>query len=479
VTAAIGWWAFAAFNAVVLAYFVLINAVYLLTSAVAFVALRRYARRLKTIDIEALLGTAGAPPITLIAAAYNEAATCVETTRALLTLTYSDYEILVVNDGSKDETLRVLTEAFALEPAPRFPTASIPTQKVRGVYRSRRNPSLWVLDKVNGGKPDAVNAAVNHCRTPLVCVIDADTLLERDALTRVVRPFLEDATTVAAGGTIRVVNGCRVESGIVTEVRLPRTWLARFQVLEYLRAFLAGRMGWSALHSTLIISGAFGLFRRQAVVDVGGYATDTVGDDMEMVIRLHRWFRSRRLPYRMEFVPYPVAWTECPETLRQLGRQRDRWQRGLAETLWRHRVMLLNPRYGLVGVLAFPYLFFLELWGAGLEAAGYLAFALALVLGRANGSYVIAFLMVAIVLGIVLSIAAVGLEELSLRRYPRPRDLLALFGFAAVEAFGYRQLQTWWRARGLVSALRGKKGWGEMARRGFRGAEAPAKGAAP
>ncbi len=472
------WLAVRVFNAIVLAYFLLINAVYALTSAVAFISLRRYTRRLKTVDVEELLGMAGAPPITVVAAAYNEAAVCVDATHALLTQAYADYEILFVNDGSKDDTLRLMTESFELEPAPRIPTASIPTQRIRGVYHSRRHPNLWVIDKENGGKPDAVNAGVNHCRTPLFCVLDADTLLERDALTRMVRPLLEDATVVGVGGIIRVVTGCRVEAGMVKEIHLPKGWLARFQVLEYLRAFLAGRVGWAAMNSTLIISGAFGHFRRQAIVDVGGYANDSLGDDMEMVMRLHRWFRSRRIPYRLEFIPDPVAWTECPETLRQLGRQRDRWQRGLADTLWRHRVMLFNPRYGVLGMIAFPYLFFLELWGAGLEALGYMAFALTIVLGRAHGPYAFAFLMVAIVLGIALSIAAVGFEELTFRRYPRPGDLLALFGFATLEAFGYRQLQTYWRAQGLVSYLRGTKTWGEMPRRGFQAATTASKGSA-
>lgn len=469
---ALGWLAFDAFNALVLAYFVAVNAFYLATSLVAFGALRRYARRLKTLDLEDLLATAGAPPITLIAPAFNEAATCVEATRSLLTLDYADYEILVVNDGSTDATLGTLTAAFALEPAPRAPTAALATRPVRGTYHSRRHPNLWVLDKENGGKADALNAGLNFCRTPLFCAMDADSLLEREALTRIVRPFLEDSSTVAAGGIIRIVNGCRVGSGVVTDIRLPRSWLARFQVLEYLRAFLAGRMGWSALNATLIISGAFGLFRRQAVVDVGGYATDTVGEDMELVVRLHRWFRQRRLPYRIEFVPDPVAWTECPETLRVLGRQRDRWQRGLTETLVRHRGMLCNPHYGVVGLVAFPYFFFLEMCGAAVEVVGYVTFVLAVLLHRANAPYVVAFLMVAIVLGIALSIAAVGLEELSFRRYPHLRDLLALFALAVLEGVGYRQISTLWRARGLVSALRRKKGWGEMTRKGFAPAAA-------
>jgi cellulose synthase/poly-beta-1,6-N-acetylglucosamine synthase-like glycosyltransferase len=382
---ALEWLVFSGFATVVLVYFTVLNAFYLFFSIIAFRSLRRYARRIKTIDLEDLLTSAGAPPITLISPAYNEESTCVEATRSLLTLNYREYEILVVNDGSKDDTLPVLTDAFDLEPAPRATTASLTTEPIRGTYHSRRHPHLWVLDKENGGKADALNAGLNYCRTPLFCAMDADSLLERDALTRIVRPFLEDTTTIAAGGIIRIANGCRVESGTLTSVRLPTSWLARLQVLEYLRAFLAGRMGWSALNATLIISGAFGLFRRSLVVEVGGFATDTVGEDMELVIRLHRYCREQGIPYRIEFVPDPVAWTECPESLRVLGRQRDRWQRGLTEALLRHRHMLLNPRYGIVGMLSYPYFFFLEMLGGAIEMAGYAAFILAIVLGRTSG----------------------------------------------------------------------------------------------
>ena len=461
------WDALDFFNALVLVYFIALNGVYLGTSLSAFVALRRYARRLKTLDMDDLLTSGAAPPITLIAPAYNEEATCVEATRSLLMLRYPEYEILVVNDGSRDQTLARLTEAFDLVPAPRARTSNIPSKAIRGTYRSRRHANLIVIDKENGGKADTLNAGLAYSRTPLFCAMDADSLLEPDALMRVARPFLEDASTVAVGGIIRIVNGCTVENGVVTRVALPRNRLARLQVLEYLRAFLSGRMGWAALDATLIISGAFGLFRRSTVVDVGGFATDTVGEDMELVVRLHRHCRERGIPYRVTFVPDPVAWTECPESLQVLGRQRDRWQRGLSEVLMRHKRMLFNPRYGRIGMVAYPYFFFLEMLGPIIEMAGYVAFVLAVVSGRASEPYVIAFLMVAFVLGVTLSLAAVALEELSFHRYPGMRSLMALFGLAFVESLGYHQLSTYWRFRGMISAARGKKGWGTMTRRGF------------
>lgn len=299
--------------------------------------------------------------------------------------------------------------------------------------------------------------------------MDADTLLERDALHRVVRPFLEDETTVAVGGTIRIVNGCRVRHGLVEEVGLPGNLLARVQVLEYLRAFLAGRMGWDALDATLIISGAFGTFQRAAVVEAGGYATDTVGEDMELVVRLHRMMRERKEPYRIRFLPDPVAWTEAPESTRVLGRQRDRWQRGLAQVLTRHRIMLLNPRYGRIGLVSYPYFVFLEMFGPFFELIGYLSVPLLLLTGKVNLLFAATFLAVAIGLGLVLSVLAVALEELTFRRYPRRSDLYRLFFLAFAENIGYRQLSAWWRIRGMWNWLRKDESWGKMERKGFAG----------
>lgn len=461
---------------IIIVYFVILNSGYLITSIIAFRSLRRYSQRLATLRFDEL-GAADVPGITLVGPAYNEEATCVEAVQALLTLQYPDYEIIIVNDGSKDKTVERLIGAFDFRAAERVPTAQLATKKVKQTYRSARHPNLWLIDKENGGKADALNTGVNHCRTPLFCAMDADTLLERHALTRIVRPFLERDETIAVGGIIRIVNGCTVESGIVTDVRMPPNFVAKLQVLEYLRAFLAGRMGWAAINATLIISGAFGLFKREAVVEVGGFAHDTVGEDMELVVRLHRRFREWKRPYRVAFLPDPVAWTECPEKLRVLRRQRERWQRGLTEVLSRHIGMLFHPKYGRIGMIAFPYFFFLEMLGPLVEVAGYLIFFLDIVVLKAfNPVYAAAFISVAILLGMTLSLAAVGLEELSFRRYHRFRDLVTLFALAIVENFGYRQLTTVWRLEGLISALRKKRGWGKMERVGFQPKQ-PAKAA--
>ncbi|MCA9738285.1 MAG: glycosyltransferase family 2 protein [Gemmatimonadetes bacterium] len=461
-----------AFNLLVLVYFGLINTVYGAITVQAVRALGRYVPSLGTFSALEPTLIAAAPPITVFAPAYNEEATCVESVRSLLALDYPEHEILVVNDGSSDGTLARLKEAFDLVPGVRARTAQIPTARVRGLYSSRLHPNLWVLDKENGGKADALNAAVNHCVTPLFCAMDADSLLERDALMRIVRPFLEDATTVAAGGMIRVANSCRLKGGVITEVRLPKSRLARFQVLEYLRAFLVGRVGWTSANASLVISGAFGLFKRLTVVGAGGYASrftlgETVGEDMELVVRLKRHCQESGTPCRIAFVPDAVAWTEVPEDLRTLGRQRDRWQRGLYESLVRHRQMLFNPRYGFTGMIAFPHFFFLEMVGPIIEVLGYGTFALSLVMGWAVSGYVIVFFLMAVVLGALTSLVAVALEEYAFHRYLRMRDVLSLFLLAVGENFGYRQLTVFWRFRGMWKLLRGQADWGRMQRKGF------------
>lgn len=455
------------FNWVVLGYFTLLNLTYLFTTLAAFGVIRRYTARLKSVHAAELLSSAGAPPITIVGAAFNEQATVVEAVRSLLNLEYPSYRICIVNDGSKDDTLGVMIREYAMEPVDLFPTGRIETRPVRGIYRSTTHPDLFVVDKENGGAADARNAGFNYARTPLVCVIDADSLLERDALLRIARPFLEDRDTVAAGGIIRVINGCTVASGFVTNVRMPRNLLARFQVLEYLRAFLSARVGWDAIDANFLVSGAFGVFRRDVLIEANGYDRGTIGEDMELTLRIQRTQYERDARHRIEFIPDPVCWTEVPETIRQLGRQRDRWHRGLLQVFDRHRDMVGNGRYGRLGVVAMPYLFFLELYGPIIEALGYLSFAVTVILGGASGPYIIAFFALAFAFGMALSISAIALEELIFRRYARFRDLLQLFALGVLEAFGYRQLNTWWRIRGTISFFRGVQTWGTMERRGF------------
>jgi cellulose synthase/poly-beta-1,6-N-acetylglucosamine synthase-like glycosyltransferase len=410
-----------------------------------------------------------APPITLMAPAYNEALTIVESVRSLLALQYPNFEVVVVNDGSKDETLQVLIDAFELTPTQRHYHLSASCAPIRGLYSGAKQPKLLVIDKVNGGKSDALNAALNLSRAPIVCSMDADSLLEPDALLRAVRPFVEDPErTVAVGGTIRIANGCKIAFGRVVEVGAPRNLLALLQTVEYLRAFLMARLAWSKVDALTIISGAFGLFRRQAVLDVGGYSHGTVGEDMELVVKLHKHFRRLGKPYRIAFTPEPVCWTEAPESWSVLARQRARWHRGAMETFFRHRDMILNPRYGRVGVIGFGHILLVDVLGPVIEIFGYVLIPAFWLLGVLSLDYLWALLAVTFGFGVVISVGALALEEVELRRFPNARSLLILMGAAVLENFGYRQINNFWRLRGLWQFLRGAQGWGSMTRKGFR-----------
>lgn len=448
----------------VLVYFLAINGHYLVLTVLAFRNVRR-ARRHGAVDWQPLYRRGLAPAISVLCPAHNEAETIVDSVRALGLLRYPEHEVIVINDGSTDETLARLIEAFALVPSDETLPLLVASAPVRAVYRTPRYPWLVAIDKENGGKGDALNAAINASRHPLICAVDADSLLEPDSLERVAAPFLADPLhTIACGGMIRVLNGCTVRDARVTQVHMPRPWLEAFQALEYLRAFLLGRLGWGEAGSLLIVSGAFGLFRKADVVAVGGYRTDTVGEDMELVLRLHD--RARTAGDRVAFVADPVCWTQAPGRLRGFRSQRSRWQRGLAQSLWLHRRMIGRRAYGRVGMVGLPSFVLFELLGPVIEAGGYVLFALQLWLGRLSPSMSLAFVAVAVGLGMVMSFATVYFEARTFHRYRGP-DLARLMLVALLENFGYRQYTVYCRLCGLWDWLRGSPGWGQPERASF------------
>ncbi|HEY8581725.1 MAG TPA: glycosyltransferase [Capillimicrobium sp.] len=452
---------------VVLGYFLLVNGFYAFLFVSSALEMRRHLEATWQEGRWRLLGSEAAPRISILAPAYNEEATVSESVRSLLTMQYPSLEVVVINDGSSDGTMEVLQRDFELVPVHPIFRRQVTTQPVRGLHRSRLRSDLLIVDKANGGKADALNAGLNVASGELVCAIDADTLIEPDALLKMVRPFLYGDDVIAAGGTIRAINGAVVRDGRIVEVRAPRGFVAGVQGVEYTRAVLTGRLGWNRLGGNLIISGAFGLFRRQATLDAGGYEHNTVGEDMELVARLRRRAIERGGPHRVDFAPDPVAWTEVPSSLRVLARQRDRWHRGLADVLWRHRRVLLNPRYGTLGLVAAPYFFFVELLAPVIELLGIVGLAVGLALGAVDPQFALLLFLVAYGLGLVMTLATIGLDECSYRGYGGLRQRLRLVGWALVEPFGYRQLTAVWRVQGLVRYLRGNTDWGVMTRSGF------------
>jgi cellulose synthase/poly-beta-1,6-N-acetylglucosamine synthase-like glycosyltransferase len=451
----------------VFAYFIGVNSFYVVLLASAALELRQHRRLSRGEGRWRVLGSPVAPSISLIAPAYNESSTIITSLRALLGLNYPSLEIVVVNDGSTDDTLPILREHFGLVAVHPIYHKRIDTRPVRGLFYSSTYPNLVVVDKENGRKADALNAGINLANGDLVCAIDTDTLIESDALQRMVRPFLRRDDVLAVGGTIRIVNGSIIRGGRVDEARVPTSPLAALQVVEYLRAFLFGRLGWNRLGGNLIVSGAFGLFRRDAILAAGGYLHATIGEDMELILRLRRHAYEEGGPGRVDFVPDPVGWTEAPERLRSLAGQRDRWHRGLADVLWRHRRVLLNPRYGAMGLVSYPYFLFVELLAPVVEAVGLAGAVAGIAMGTINGDFALALFLAAYGLGAALTAATLAMEEVSFHRYERMRDRLALLGWTLVENLGYRQLTVYWRLRGLLGFLRGRTDWGAMERTGF------------
>lgn len=407
-------------------------------------------------------------PISVIAPAYNEELSIVQSVRALLALEYPEHEVIVVNDGSKDRTLDTLIEAFGMKKTERTQIAHLQHTRILGVYRSKRYPNLLVVDKENGRKADAANAGIGFARTPLVCVIDADSIIEPDGLLRAAEPFMyDDDRLVAVGGAIRIVNGCIVKGGSLHRMGIAKEMIPRIQIVEYLRAFLMNRVANAHLNTLMLISGAFGLFRRSTIVEMGGYRHDTVGEDLELVVRTHRFLRDNRRDYRIAFVPDIVCWTEAPAALKGLDNQRARWQQGAMETLQRHRGMIFNPRYGRIGMIAMPQIVLEDILGPPAELLGYLVLPAAALLGLLDPMMALAFFFVSIVFGCALSVGTLALEEQQLRRTPSARDLLRIGVAAIVENFGYRQINLWYRLYGIVRFFRKDSTWAAVPRVGF------------
>ncbi len=415
------------------------------------------------------------PPVSVLVPAFNEEAVIVSSVRALLRLDYPSYEVIVVNDASTDGTLGLLARTFDLYSVPPAFTRSVSTPPVRGYYRSRTDPRLLVIDKAKGPiatRSAPLNVALNASRYPYCAIVDADTVMERSALRRLVRILFVSRKPVAGtGGTIRVANGVRFRDGVPVMPRVPRNWLACFQVPEYFRAFLFGRLGWNRLGGNMLVSGAFGLWQKRLMLAVGGYREDSIAEDLELTLSIHRLMCERGERYDVPFVPDPVVWTEVPETLATLGRQRERWHRGLLSTLFRHWRVFLNPRYGAVGLLTFPYYVLGEMLAPVIEVIGYCVIAAGLWLGLLDVPYALLFFGLAFGYQMLLSVGAVWLEFLTFRVYPRATDYARMLLFALLEPIGYRQLTVWWRLRGFGSFLRDVGGWGKQERRGFEAVE--------
>jgi cellulose synthase/poly-beta-1,6-N-acetylglucosamine synthase-like glycosyltransferase len=471
------------FNYYLAFYSLAINSIYLVLLLFSFFHVNQQERLWRIKNSTFLFKKKILPSISIIAPAYNEEKTIIESTNSLLNLKYPDYELIIVNDGSKDKTLDVLIQYYDLIRVDHIFEYKLNTKPVRGIYMNRSIPKLIVVDKENGGKADSLNAGINISRKEYFCGIDADSLLEDDALLKLASLVLDEGVeTPALGGNVFPVNGCAIERGQIVNIQIPKNSLARFQTIEYMRAFMAGRLGWAKINSLLIISGAFGLFRKERVIRVGGYLTsrgkyakDTVGEDMELIVRINRLMREMGLKYRIRYAYNANCWTEVPEDLKSLKRQRYRWHRGLIEIMTFHKRMLFNPRYGRIGLLAMPYFLVFEIFGPLIEIQGYLMVFIALIIGILNAEVALLLFISTILMGMLISLSSLFIAEKNIK-YFRWKDLMILLAYAILENFGSRQLFSFWRVGGTINMLKKPTGWGKQERKGFATANQSAKG---
>jgi cellulose synthase/poly-beta-1,6-N-acetylglucosamine synthase-like glycosyltransferase len=449
-------------------YYVLSNLSYLVMLVIALRTTALHIRNLESTRFEWIRSSPLVPPISLLVPAHNEEKFICTAVRNLLDLDYPELEVIIINDGSEDKTLQVMQNEFQLRPVRRVYVPQAFSAPVRGLYRSEVDERLLVIDKEPAGsKADAVNAGLNAATSPYVCIVDADSVLERDALLRIMVPILADPKlVVAAGGIVRVLNGSELEGGRITRVRLARKSIEVIQVVEYLRAFLIGRESWARGNMLMIVSGAFGVFRTDLVRAVGGYRRSAIGEDFDLVTRLHRHLLDKHEDYRIEFVPDPVCWTEVPSDLRSLARQRARWHKGLLDVLWPNRDMLFRPRYGRIGSFALPYLWVFELMAPIIEVTGIATIVLAAFFGALSSAFLLQFMIFGYGFATLISIGSVLQEELTYKRYNDWQDVARLVSYCFLEHFPYRQMHMIWRLQGLWQYLRGDMAWRPLTRQG-------------
>lgn len=443
---------------------------YLLLGFSSAFALRKYLRKNSFINYNSLVLSPLSPRVSIIAPAYNESRTIIDNVRTLLSLYYNNFEVIVVNDGSDDDTFEKITEAYKLTRVNYYFDYRLPCERIRGVYKSS-DPSfsnLTVIDKNNGGKADSLNAGVNISRSKLIVSIDADSIIEVDSILKLVKPFLEEKEKklIGTGGVIRIINSCDIEKGFIRKIHLPKKILPRFQVMEYTRAFLLGRMAWSHLDGLMLISGAMGMFDRETVIGAGGYSTKTVGEDMELVLRMRRYMVENNQKYEVSYIPDPLCWTEVPSDLNSMFRQRTRWTRGLIESLWTHKKLFFNPKFRRLGLLGYPYWFFFE-WMAPLIAfIGFIYTIYLISAGILNWAFYLLLFLFVYSYAVSISTWAILFEEITFHKYERKREVFYLFFTALLEPFFY-PVHTYFAVMGNIQALFRKKEWGKAERNGF------------
>ncbi len=458
-------------------YGLLLMTFYLAGVVLASRAIKRTKQRSMFLQVNDIVSATDIPSVTLVAPAYNEGLTIIENVKSLLSIQYPYYEFILVNDGSKDDSLEKLIKEFQLERHDAtFITQPIPTASVKYIYKSKlkKYTHLTVIDKNNGGRADALNAGINFATSELVVCTDADCIIEQDALLKMVRPYLEedDKEIVACGGGIGIANDSVVKNGVLKELRLPEALVPMVQVVEYIRAFLLGRMAWSEINGLMLVSGAFGMYPRKRVIEVNGFDARTVGEDLELCIRLRTHMENLKIPYKVTYLPETLCWTEGPPDYSVLVKQRDRWARGLWETMKLHRKLFLNPKYREMGMLYFPYWLFFEFGAPIVEFLGLICIIVFAIFGWINWPVALLLFFAVYLLGCVFSSAAIFMYVKSFDHYNKPKQIMELLLAAYLEPFLYHPVLVFGQMKGYYKKLFGiKSGWGNMTRKGFKVSE--------
>lgn len=460
-------------DTLVLLYSTMLVISFILMGCLAFYGLMKYVNRSRATDYNVILYSGSLEPsVSVIASCYNESVMVLDCVHSLLTIQYNNYEVIVVNDGSTDDTLEKLIKEFDLVKIDYFIHERIPTKPVRTVYKSRNKAfyNLVVVDKENGGKADAMNAGFNVSTRAYGVCIDVDSVLSADALLKLTKPLIESPASVVAsvGGAVHVANGCEFNGGVLVDKRVPDNYLVMMQIVEYLRTFLVGRIAFSEVNGLMMVSGALGIFRKDIVFAVGGYRTNSIGEDMELTVRIRKYLYDQKMPHRIVYIPEPLLWTEVPADNKILGLQRTRWTRGLIDTLRIHKGVMFNPKYGVFGMVSFPYFVFFEWLAPFVEMAGFIYVLLLLAAGMIQWKVYLFLFIFMYLFGICFSFLGLFFSELTYHVYERKKDLWKLFLVSFTEIFLYHPRIVYWSIKGNWMYLRGKNSWGHMTRQGFK-----------
>lgn len=405
-------------------------------------------------------------PVTIVVPAYNEEVTIASTINSLLSLKYRLYEIVIVDDGSTDHTAQILRDTFHLYQISRPIHRMIPCQPERAVFETQEfKVPITLICKANGGKADALNMGINASKFPYFVCMDADSVLQYDSLEKIVRPVLEDGTVVAVGGAVRPCNGTEIQNGHVISYHMPKQIIPCMQVLEYDRSFLAARILFDRFNGSIIISGAFGLFKKSVVIDAGGYDPTTMGEDMELVVKLHVFCREHAIPYRIRYATDAICWTQAPGTLKDLCKQRRRWHIGLYESMSRHRRILANPKYGLVGFISYIYFLIYELFSPYIEIFGIFTVALAFAVDLINVPFMALFFLIYVAYSTILSLTAFFARIHTIDLKLSVSDIFKAIALCALELSCLRFILAWVRATSLIGYRKKKQSWGSIQRK--------------